>query len=45
MFILTFLFWYGSGIGVAAISMSNFSHTFDMSHTDFEQSGHAYLQA
>lgn len=42
---LTILFWYGSGIGVAAISTSNFSHTFDMSQTDFEQSGHAYLQS
>lgn len=40
---LTNLFWYGSGIGVAAISISYFSHTFDMSQTDFEQRGQAYL--
>lgn len=41
--ILTILFWYGSGIGVAAISKSNFSQTFDISQTDFKQRGHAYL--
>lgn len=40
---LTILFWYDSGIGVAAISMSNFSQTFDISQTDFEHRGHAYL--
>lgn len=28
-------------MGVAAISMSNFSHTLDISQTDFEQRGHA----
>lgn len=40
----TILLWYDSGIGVAAISMSSFSHTFDISHTDLEQRGHAYCK-
>jgi hypothetical protein len=40
---LTILLRYGSGIGVAAISKSIFSQTFDISQTDFENKGHAYL--
>lgn len=30
-------------MGVAAISKSYFSHSFDMSQTDLEQMGQAYL--